>query len=139
MNRILQHYSVSWNRSEVIVIGYSLGADVLPFMLNRLPRERLQTVKGIALLGPGATAEFEFHISNWMVKNNRPDAQPILPELEKLRGRNLLCLYGIQDREAICPKLPPDLAKVIPFHSGHRIGNNYEPIVDAILREFKQR
>ena len=137
LNRILQHYSVSWNRSEVIVIGYSLGADVLPFMLNRIPKERLRMVKAIALLGPSATAEFEFHIGNWMLDRKRPSAQPILPELEKLRGKNLICLYGTQDGEAICPKLPSGLAKIIPLHSGHRIGKNYEPIVDAILKQLR--
>jgi type IV secretory pathway VirJ component len=139
LNRILQHYSVLWNRSEVIVIGYSFGADVLPFMLNRIPPKRLQMVKAIALLGPGSTADFEFHLTNWISSRKRSNAQMVLPELEKLRGKNILCLYGTQDGETICRKLDPGLAKIIAFHSGHRIGKNYQPIVDAILKEIRQR
>lgn len=94
-------------------------------------------VKVIALLGPGSTADFEFHLTDWISSRKRSNAQMVLPELEKLRGKNMLCLYGTQDGETICPKLNPGLAKVIAFHSGHRIGKNYQPIVDAILKEIR--
>jgi len=39
LQRIMEHYSIEWRTSRVIVIGYSLGAGLLPFMVNRLPSQ----------------------------------------------------------------------------------------------------
>ena len=37
LTRILNYYSQAWNANKIILIGYSTGADTLPFMVNRLP------------------------------------------------------------------------------------------------------
>src|SRR5512147_1309416 len=35
LQRILEHYRLTWHREKYILIGYSMGADDLPFMLTR--------------------------------------------------------------------------------------------------------
>ena len=137
LNRILQHYGVLWNRAEAIVVGYSFGADVLPFMLNRIPEESLQKVRVVAFLGLSSTAEFQFHLTDWLVSRKRSTALPVQPELEKLRVKKMLCFYGTDDEDTLCPKLSPGLIKVVPIHSGHRFGRDYQPIVEAILGESR--
>jgi type IV secretory pathway VirJ component len=136
LNRILRHYCALWNRTEVVMIGYSFGADVLPFMLNRLPGESLQRVKAIAFLGLSSTADFQFHLTDWLGSRKRSTAQPVRPEVEKLRGRKMLCFYGTDDDDALCGQLDQGLVKAIPIQGGHRFGRGYQPIVDAILREI---
>jgi type IV secretory pathway VirJ component len=135
LNRILQHYSTLWNRTEVVVVGYSFGADVLPFMLNRIPAENLQKIKVISLLGLSSTADFQFHVTDWFTNRKRSTSQMVRPEVEKLRGRKILCFYGTEDDDALCGQLDPGLARAIPIQSGHRFGKGYQPIVDAILKE----
>lgn len=34
VDRIVQHYLAAWEKKEVVLIGYSQGADVLPFVVN---------------------------------------------------------------------------------------------------------
>jgi type IV secretory pathway VirJ component len=135
LNRILQHYSALWKRNEVVVIGYSFGADILPFMLNRIPKESLQQIKVITLLGLSSTADFQFHWTDWIVSRKRSASQAVRPEVEKLRGKKILCFYGTEDGDALCEKLAPGLAKAIPIQGGHRFGKGYQPIVNAILQE----
>jgi type IV secretory pathway VirJ component len=135
LNRILQHYTALWKRTEVVVVGYSFGADVLPFMLNRIPGESLQKIKVITLLSPSSTADFQFHLTDWIATRKRPTSQPVRPEVEKLRGRKILCFYGTDDDGVLCRQLDPGLVKAIPIQGGHRFGRGYQPIVDAILQE----
>ena len=52
LERILRHYLAVWSKQEVLLIGYSFGADVLPFFANRLPADLLEQVRLVALLGP---------------------------------------------------------------------------------------
>ncbi len=137
LERILLHYSALWNRPKVVVIGYSFGADVLPFMLNRIPKEGLLTVAVIAFLGLSSTADFEFHWTDWLGYSERSTAQLVRPEVEKLRGRKILCFYATEDDDALCRGLDPNMAKVIAIQGGHRFGKGYQPIVDAILQEAR--
>jgi type IV secretory pathway VirJ component len=137
LNRILQHYGALWKRNEVVVIGYSFGADVLPFMLNRLPKDSLQKISAITLLGLGSTADFQFHLTDWIVNRKRSTAQPVRPEIEKLRGQKILCFYGTEDGDALCRHLDSGLVRAIPLQGGHRFGKGYQPIVDEILKDAR--
>ncbi len=133
LDRIIRHYTASWSKKNVIVIGYSFGADVLPFALNRLPNDTRARIQLVAFLGLSETADFEFHLLNWLTTRSRATSLPVRPEVEKLRGMKILCFYGTEDKEALCPGLEPGLAKSIPLTSGHRFGRGFEPVVDAIL------
>ncbi len=135
LNRILKYYSALWKRPEVVVIGYSFGADVLPFMLNRIPGETLQKIKVITLLGPSSTADFQFHLTDWFASSIRSTSLPVGPEIEKLRGKRMICFYGTEDSDQLCDRLDQNLAKAIAIPGGHRFGKGYQPIVDAILQE----
>jgi len=137
--RILRHYRRAWNKTDVLLVGYSLGAEVLPFMANRLPMDLLDHVREIVLLGPGRKTAFEFHLTEWLGSSGET-AKPVLPEVEKLRGRNVVCLYGAEETDSLCPLLGQSLAAVMRMPGGHHFGGNYVPLSDLILKhaEIKQ-
>ena len=139
LERILRHYCAAWNMSRVALIGYSMGADVLPFMANRLSRETLEKVKLIALLGPGKKADFEFHLKEWAGVGVGNEGRPIYPEVEKLKGMDMFCFYGEKEEESLCRTLDPGLWKVIEMKGGHHFAGNYEYIADIILKELGEQ
>jgi type IV secretory pathway VirJ component len=102
LNRILQHYSALWKRTEVDIIGYSFGADVLPFMLNRIPADSLQKIRVITFLGLSSTADFQFHLTDWISSRTRSTSQMVRPEVEKLRGRK--CFVSMELTTAMRPE-----------------------------------
>jgi type IV secretory pathway VirJ component len=134
--RILAHYLAAWRKERAILIGYSLGADVLPFMVNRLPEELAKRVELIALLGPETMASFEFHVTQWLGGGSKSD-QPVLPEVRKIGGKTpLLCLYGKEETDSICPGLDPSLGKSIGFSGAHHFGGDYNALAERILKEL---
>lgn len=52
LERILRYYLAAWHRDQVLLIGYSRGADVLPFMAHRLPDDLRARVRIVAIMGP---------------------------------------------------------------------------------------
>jgi type IV secretory pathway VirJ component len=135
LQRIMEHYRLAWHAERCIVIGYSMGADVLPFMLTRLPKSSLERIALVALLGPGPYAAFQFHLTQWFGRPPADQSLPVQAELEKLRGLRMLCFQGDEDKEAICSRLDPGLIKSVTLTGGHRIGSHYEPVAETILRE----
>jgi type IV secretory pathway VirJ component len=137
--RILEHYLAVWGKQRAILVGYSMGADVLPFMVSRLPEPLRNRVDLVALLGPETKASFEFHVTQWLGGGSSTD-RPVMPEVEKLGGRpRLLCLYGEKESDSICPGLSPALGRSIGFSGAHHFGGNYAALADRILAELPGR
>jgi type IV secretory pathway VirJ component len=139
MESVIRHYLAAWKKDHAVLIGYSLGADVLPFVLNRMSPEIAGRVRMAVLLGPGHEAGFEFHLSDWLGDAPSSDSLPVLPEVKKLEDSKIrvLCFLGEDEKDSLCRDLKGDVAKVIPMKGGHHFGGNTQTIAEIILREMK--
>jgi type IV secretory pathway VirJ component len=136
LERILTHYFSLWGQGKVILIGYSLGADVLPFMVNRLTPELTERVSLVALLGPSDHVTFEFHIKDWLGESSASDSLPVLPEVSRLGVRKILCFCGEKETDSPCSKLDPQRAKTFVLPGAHHFGGKYSFIAETILHEM---
>ena len=114
-----------------------MGADVLPFIINRLPQSMHQRLKLGVFLGISHTADFEFHFTNWLGNFAGKNTLAVKPEFLKLSGIRKLCCYGEEDEDALCKDLDPDSTSIMVIKGGHRLGGNFRPIVGKILEEIK--
>jgi type IV secretory pathway VirJ component len=136
LTRILRHYVETWRASQILLVGYSLGAEVLPFMVSRLPPDLRSRVRLVALLGPGRTATFEFHVSEWL--GGKGGGPPTAPEIARLAGLRVLCLYGADETDSACPMIRQGLAQVERLPGGHHFGGSYASIADRILTALRE-
>ncbi len=131
LERILHYYASEWHRKRALVIGYSQGADVLPFAVNRLSAAARPMVRLVAMIGIGTTADFEFHVTNWL--GGGSNGLPTAPEIRKLSAANTLCVYGDDDDDSVCPKVNPGNAHVVELSGGHHFGGDYGQLATLIL------
>jgi type IV secretory pathway VirJ component len=129
--RVLRHYLAAWHAQRVLLIGYSFGADVLPFVVNRLPPDLRARVASVSLLGIDAHASFEVHIAEWV--GGDEGGPPTRPELAELAGVPVLCIYGEGETDSICPGLPHGTATSEQIGAGHHFGGEYSRLADRIL------
>ncbi|HSD74883.1 MAG TPA: AcvB/VirJ family lysyl-phosphatidylglycerol hydrolase [Steroidobacteraceae bacterium] len=130
--RVIEHYSTAWQAREVLLIGYSFGADVLPFIVNRLSGELQRRIRAVSLLGPSRLASFEVRVADWLPGRAQGGAS-IAPEIARMPGLPILCLYGEGESDALCPELPADRVKVAIVGKGHHFGGDYDAIADSVL------
>ena len=129
--RVLRHYLAAWNKQRVLLIGYSFGADVLPFVVNRLPPDLRERVASLSLLGIDAHASFEVSIAGW-VGDDRA-GPPTRPELARIAHLPVLCIYGAGEEDSICPGLSgPGIARE-QIGKGHHFSGEYATLADRIL------
>jgi type IV secretory pathway VirJ component len=133
--RILRRFLDAWHRERVVVVGYSRGADIGPFMVSRLPAALRERVVLTALLGPGALASFKFSLLDLLRSHGGRKDLPVSAEVAKLRGTPVLCIYGSKDAGAICPSLhEAGLARSVVRAGGHAVRGDEGPaLVDVIL------
>jgi len=131
IDRIVRYYAFHWKKKNALLVGYSQGADVLPFAVNRLPPATRALVKLTTLIGVSERAAFEFHVANWIGSDS--DGLPIRPEMDKLSAADTLCVYGDDDNESICPQINPQHARIIKLPGGHHFGGNYLPLAQLVI------
>jgi type IV secretory pathway VirJ component len=132
LDRILRHYLGAWRRSQALLVGYSFGADVLPFLASRLPAETRSRLGGVVLLGPSERASFAFHLSSWLGGGGDP-AFPVRPELRRLAGLAVTCVREGGDRESPCAADPSVPVHVVTLPGGHHFGGDYERLGEIAL------
>lgn len=131
-DRIIRYYLNRLHKSRVLLLGYSQGADVMPFIINRLPPETRKHVALGAVMGLSEHALFEFHMGNW-VDANQDQGLPTAPEMEKPEDIPMLCIYGEGETDTLCPKLNPQKVKVVKLPGGHHFGGDYQRLAREIL------
>jgi type IV secretory pathway VirJ component len=119
--RIIRFYADAWKRDEIVLIGYSRGADMMPFIANRIAKELRDRVALLALLGLSRRASFEFHWSDLLRDSRRATDLPVAPELERLRGTRILCVYGADEKDSACRGVERALITPIERSGAHRI------------------
>ena len=134
---ILRHYSATWKCERFLLIGYSLGADLLPFMASRLPDDLARRVVAVALLGPSPQVDFEFHLTDWLGGGNRRTALPVAPEVAKLAGLRVLCFHGDQEKDSLCPELDASKVTDVALPGAHHFGGDYKSIGKQLLAESR--
>jgi type IV secretory pathway VirJ component len=135
LRRVIEYYLARWHAERLILIGYSHGADLAPFMVSRLPVELRSRIVLLAMLGLEPGANFQFHMADIIADFSHKGALPVLPEVEKLRGIAMLCVRGSDEGSSLCSSLPTGLAQVETRPGGHRISGSQGPgVVDLILR-----
>ena len=133
--RVMSHYLAAWNKQRVLLVGYSFGADVLPFVVNRLPPDLRARVATVSLLGVDSNASFEIRIAGWVGSDD--GGPPTKPEVAAIGGVPVLCVYGEGESDSICPGLPksPEHTKITlaEVGKGHHFSGEYSTLAEHIL------
>lgn len=130
LDKIIRYYGAHWRRKRVLLIGYSQGADVLPFAIPRLPAATHDSIALNVLIGLGERAQFEFHIGNWIHAGG--DGLPIAPQIAKLDA-GTLCIYGDDEKDSLCRILESAKMRTRMLPGGHHFNGNYRGLAQIIL------
>jgi type IV secretory pathway VirJ component len=129
--RIITYYRTALKRDRVMLVGYSFGADVLPFLVRRLPDDLRSHLVKVVLLGPSPRAHFEFKLTDWLGGDD--DGLDTLREVARLSGTPLLCVHGRDEQDSLCPRLSPAMGKDITLRGGHHFDGDYAALARLIL------
>lgn len=135
--QIMRHYMAAWHRDSVVFVGYSRGADMAPFILTRLPADVRGRLSLVAMVGLAERASFEFHWSDLVMDTKRSTDYPVAPEVLKVSGVRMLCLYGEHEKHSLCPTFPPSVLRADQHGGKHALSkSDGTDVAQRILREL---
>lgn len=137
--RVMQTYGARWHAQHVALIGYSFGADVMPFAYNRLPDALRAKVSLISLLGFAPDADFQIRVGGWLGMPASDKALKVRPELTRVPPAIVQCIYGADEEDTLCPALTKTGIEVIRTSGDHHFGGDYNALERRILAAFRKQ
>jgi type IV secretory pathway VirJ component len=130
VNKLTSRYLNEWKRKSFILLGYSFGADVVPFICNRLSANIQNRLKSIVLLSPSATTDFEIHLVNILGFNSNSGSS-VPAEINKI-SKNVVFLFGSDEKDFPLKEVTIRNKQVITLPGGH----HYEGDVSALSKQI---
>ena len=89
---------------QVVFIGYSFGADVLPFIVNRLPKNINDNVLVSFLMASSGSTDFEIHWSD-IFGGNSKRSMDVVTEINKMSGEEIVIINGSDEEDLAINKI----------------------------------
>lgn len=137
LSQLMQLYREKWGAKHFVLAGYSFGADVLPAFYNHLPSADQQAVDAILLLALARSGSFEIEVQGWLGKAGEEAATG--PELLRLPGTKVLCVYGSEEAEESGCTLAMAPGEQLQLPGGHHYDGNYPALAERLLLGIRQR
>ncbi|MFC0694536.1 virulence factor family protein [Paraburkholderia humisilvae] len=137
--RVLETYGSRWHARDIALVGYSFGADVMPFAYNRLPDALRAKVSFVSLLGFAPDADFQIRVTGWLGMPASHHALPVKPELAKLPPAIVQCVYGEGETDTLCPSLTKTGIELVRTPGDHHFGGHYDELARHIVESWNKQ
>jgi type IV secretory pathway VirJ component len=131
----VDYYLKQLNKNSVVIIGYSFGACVAPFIANNFPLPLRDCIKGVYCFSPDLTGDFEIHVAD-MIHFKTKDKYNVNEEMEKIKSLNPVCIFGIEEDKELRNCFSESGIKVETLPGNHHYENNFKAIAEIICKDF---
>lgn len=136
--RIIDVYKQRWKVRDVVLVGYSFGADILPATYRKLPDAEKSSVALVSLLGLSHKADFKISVMGWLgAKGEGAEGDPV-DDVKAMDPKVVQCVYGTDDEDA-CADIKDTGIEAIALEGGHHFDGDYEALTARILEGLQKR
>ena len=135
IEQAINQYNNQWKRKNVILIGYSFGADVAPFMLTHFTSVLAARINHFVLLSPSPKTDFEIHILQ-MLGWGKNSGESVSAEINKI-SKPVLIIVGDDENDFPFNELTGKNKQVIRMPGGHHYDGNVEGLCKQITVSIK--
>jgi type IV secretory pathway VirJ component len=138
LSELIDEMSAQWKTSGIILLGYSMGADVLPLICRHLPEKTIDQVERMILISPSHRVQLKFRFIGWLgFETPKHAGVPLMPELKALAKRfPVSCISGEKEKGCLGSELPAQIAHTQALPGGHHFEGDYPSLAECILSEI---
>lgn len=118
---------------KIALIGYSFGADVLPFILNRLPKNILDDVEVSFIMASSGSTDFEIHWLD-MFGGNKKRSMDVVDEINKIPNQKIIIINGSDDNNLDMNRIHLKKYTLVVLPGGHHFDGDTKEIVGKIIK-----
>lgn len=135
LDRIARYYRNAWHIKDVLLIGYSFGAAVIPMTWAKLDSDLKQRTKLIVMMAPEPVGRLQMSMSGWLGIRTSEDIS-LRPYLAELPKDKVECIFSVEEKtdgNTACTLSDLNGATLIERTGGHHFGGEYVEIAKLVL------
>ena len=121
---------------KIVMVGYSFGADVMPFIINKLPGIIKNKMAGVLLISPSAFTDFEIH---WLdiLGANKKRSMDVVDGINRMRVSRTVLFFG-EDESGFPLNKVVKVDTLIKIPGGHHFDHDPRRLADILIGEIKR-
>ena len=133
LETLIDRFSNKWSQTKVVLLGYSMGAEVIPFAVNSMEEKYRNKLSNIILIGPWQKATFKVNLLDYVMEVNK--GEDIYSELLKMKSQMAYVICDDNDI-SICKKGLEGVIDHDLLPGGHHFGGDYASLSGLIGRRL---
>ena len=94
---VANYYLKAWNKTSVLIVGYSFGADVAAFLPGRVTQQLLNRMDQIVLISPSASTDFVINLLDLIGDSKNVRRKYKLSTELNQPGLPIVCIFGMME------------------------------------------
>ncbi|WP_343557809.1 AcvB/VirJ family lysyl-phosphatidylglycerol hydrolase [Sphingobacterium sp.] len=136
VSNTLKNLLSSRQNTRLFVVGYSFGADAVPFIINRLDPGVKKNVKSIVLLEPSVSTDLEIHIADILGRSNTKRSLDVVDEINRMEGIKMGLILGDDEADFPIQKITLKNFTKKYLAGGHHFSGNEEQVAKNTVALF---
>ena len=123
---VIKRYSQLWSKETLMLVGFSFGAEIIPFLYDRLPDDMKKELKLVVLLTPSKRSDFHIRMRDMIGIDKKNERYDVVNETAKIKFTKVLAIYGKEEKPSL--KTSPDQPKlkILTIKGGHGFKDSRE-------------
>ncbi|MFT3903126.1 MAG: AcvB/VirJ family lysyl-phosphatidylglycerol hydrolase [Niabella sp.] len=119
-------------------IGYSFGADVLPFVVDRLSPTIRQTLLQAVLIAPSATTDFEIHLTDLLGSNNKY-SKDVVAAMNKMGALSIATVLSGNEKDFPVQQIRLKNYNNYVMKGNHHFDGNIDEVTALLVKLLKSK
>ncbi len=121
---------------QIVLAGYSFGADVLPFIANKLSSPLKSKIISIVLLSPSTSTDFEIHWFD-IFGGNKKRSMNVVAEINSISNIQTAAIFGSDETDFPVNDIHLKNFTYEYLPGGHHFDGNITEVAKTMSKYFK--
>ena len=133
---IVETYGTRWKRDKFILTGFSFGASLIPFLVNRLPERITGRLSSSIMINPDKHCDFEVHLSDMLNISPSKGDFYVIGEMKSIDVTQTAIFFGSDESPEVQQAFQKTGAKVQIVPGGHHFDDDYKALAELLVKEM---
>ncbi|UGX86989.1 virulence factor family protein [Phyllobacterium meliloti] len=124
------------SKLPVVLLGYSFGANTVPFAWPFLPEHLQKRIAMVGLIGTEETTPFQVSVGAWLGLGGDNE---VAPAVAKLPPEKVLCVYGTEEDDTACTDPALSTVQKILLAGDHHYNEKYDALAAKLMEAIASR
>jgi len=134
LGKVMSQYMEQLGKEEVVLLGFSFGASIVPFIASRLSPELKPQLSAVLSMSPDTSADFEIHIADMLNFGGSKGKYNVLAEMSKLKSITVMNFFGKAEGTRTANQFIKQGLKVQILPGDHHYANDFEGLSKTLIK-----